>query len=182
MQSSICIRNVYFTILNNPRADKVACQKLLYLRKILAPYRLNMPKLEFTPEHIRRMLRPIDFNDMKYAIDGMDFTFATSLYDTTWFDKVQLADDNFYREYDEVRPLFSAAASDMLTDEERARLEHLTHPFFREACLTAEAEIRAAAAAAEGKIRIETTPDVDDDSLLDAIVGQYAALHDAAKA
>lgn len=138
------------------------------------PYRLNMPKLEFTPEHIRRMLRPIDFNDMKYAIDGMVFTFATSLYDTTWFDKVQLADDNFYREYDEVRPLFSAAASDMLTDEERARLEHLTHPFFREACLTAEAEIRAAAAAAEGKIRIEPTPDVDNDSLLDAIVGQYA--------
>ena len=61
-----------------------------------------------------------------------------------------------------------------LTDEGRARLERFAHPFLREACLTAEAEIRAAAAAAEGRIRIEQTPDVDNDRLFDAIAERCA--------
>ena len=129
---------------------------------------------EVTAEHIRRMLRPIGFDDMKYAIDGLNFIFSTTLCDPAWADKAQLAEDNFYREYDEAWQLFSAASSDRLTDDDRARLERFAHPFFREACLTAEAEIRAAAAAAEGRIRIERTPDASGDKLFDAIAERYA--------
>lgn len=130
--------------------------------------------VEFSAEHIRRMLRPIGFDDMKYAIDGLNFIFSTKLCDPAWANKVQLAEDNFYREYDEAWQLFSDASSDRLTDEGRARLERFAHPFFREACLTAEAAIRAAAAATEGKIRIEQTPDVGNDKVFDAIAERYA--------
>lgn len=130
--------------------------------------------VEFSAEHIRRMLRPIDFNDMKYAINGLDFIFSTQIRDRDWADKAQLPEGNFYREYSEAWQLFSTASSDMLTDEDRAHLDHMAHPFFREACLTAEAAIRAAAAATEGKIRIEQTPDVGNDKVFDAIAERYA--------
>lgn len=134
----------------------------------------SVTPVEVPDEHLRRMLRPIDFNDMKYAINGLDFIFSTQIRDSEWADKAQLAEDNFYREYDEACQLFPAASSDMLTDDDRSRLERFTHPFFREACLTAEAEIRAAVAAVEGKIHIEQTPDVGNGKLFDAIAKRYA--------
>lgn len=143
-------------------------------RMMAAAKAANGAEAEVTAEHIRRMLRPIGFDDMKYAIDGLNFIFSTTLCDPAWADKAQLAEDNFYREYDEAWQLFSAASSDRLTDDDRARLERFAHPFFREACLTAEAEIRAAAAAAEGRIRIERTPDASGDKLFDAIAERYA--------
>ena len=67
----------------------------------------------------------------------------------------------------------SKAENNALTEEDLALLHSLKEPFYAEACEAIQARVKRELAAVEGKVTIEPTPDVNLDTLFDAIVAPY---------
>lgn len=67
----------------------------------------------------------------------------------------------------------SKAKNGELTDEELATLRTLSNPFYAQACEAMQTQARNELAQLEGKVRIETTPNVPLDKLFQTIVAPY---------
>ena len=65
------------------------------------------------------------------------------------------------------------AENNELTDDEIARLRTLKNPFYAEACEAIRTHVRSELAEVEGKVRIESAPNVSNAKLFEAIIAPY---------
>lgn len=124
----------------------------------------------FTTEHYKALHKKINLNDATYLMHGADarLSFNRNI------DKLELPNGNIYKEM--IRyywDLDQKARTLTITDEEMNEAKQFKHKLFYEVLQHTYLESQREYAEAQGKVKIEHTPNVADDKLLETIIAPH---------
>lgn len=129
---------------------------------------------ELRPEHYAAVCKWFDINDPTLLTGGSagEYLRAITRPDIDW-PKIAGITEGQVIDLRRLGRLPARAENGELTDEELAELRTLSNPFYAQACEAMQAQARSELARLEGKVRIETTPDVPHGKLFQTIVAPY---------